>query len=44
MLIKHESGYEVESPDKIAKKLIETGKFAAVKKVEKEKAPKDGKK
>ena len=46
MLIKHISGYEVESPDKIAKKLIATGKFEAVKKVEQKKEPvkKGGKK
>ena len=36
MLIKHQSGYEVETPDRIAKKLIATGKFAAVKKEKKE--------
>jgi len=33
MLIKHQSGYEVESPDSIAKNLIATGKFSAVEKV-----------
>jgi hypothetical protein len=33
-MIKHISGYEVDSPDKIAKKLIKTGKFEAVKKTE----------
>lgn len=38
MLIKHSSGYEVDSPDKIAKKLIAGGHFTAVKKEAEKKA------